>query len=163
LYGSAALLPERRNLANLRKPGAGPPDVGGPDRHPSAGIIACGARKFLIAFNVNLKSKDTAAARRIASAVRESSGGLPCVQALGLELASRGLTQVSMNLTDFETTPLHVAFLAVESEAARTGIEIEESELIGLIPRKAWELSSHVNMRLLGWNEGLILENRLPG
>jgi glutamate formiminotransferase len=155
LYEAAARLPHRRNLAEVRRRPLGTPDIGGPQLHPSAGAVAVGARKFLIAFNVNLDSRDVKVARRIAAAVRESSGGLACVKALGLELASRGLVQVSLNLTDFEVTPVQRALAAVQREAEKENVRVVESELIGLIPRRAWELSGGE------WDESRILENRL--
>jgi glutamate formiminotransferase/glutamate formiminotransferase/formiminotetrahydrofolate cyclodeaminase len=137
-YEAAALAPERRRLERIRR-GDLAPDMGGPALHPTAGATVVGARKFLIAFNVNLATTDVEIARRIARKVRESSGGLPCIKALGLPLASRGLAQVSMNLTDFEVTPLDVVFEAVRKEAAREGVEIRETEIVGLAPRRALE------------------------
>ncbi|HMD49534.1 MAG TPA: glutamate formimidoyltransferase, partial [Bryobacteraceae bacterium] len=110
-YEAAAMSPDRRLLENCRRGGfENPriaPDVGGPALHPSAGACIIGARKILIAFNVNLKTDDLQVARDIARKIRASSGGMPFVKALGLPLAKRGLVQVSMNLTDFEQTPLH--------------------------------------------------------
>ena len=101
-----------------------------------------GARKFLIAWNINLHSRDLAAARAIARAIRESSGGLPAVKALGLALVSRGQVQVSINLVDFEVTPLHVVYQAVAALCRQSGIEIAGSELIGMIPPAALEASA---------------------
>ena len=171
-YGEAARRPERRRLDFVRRGGfealvatsADPerqPDIGGPALHPSAGATAVGVRKFLVAFNVNLATEDLATAREIARAVRESSGGLPAVRALGLALPSRGLTQVSMNLVDLDITPLHVAFERVLYEAARRGIEALESELIGLAPRTALEQAAAGLLRLRDFRPGMILENRL--
>src|SRR5262249_32636345 len=134
-YEYAALREECRNLADVRKL-TQPPDLGS-KAHPSAGCMAVGARKILIAYNVNLRSNDVAAARAIAKSIRQANGGLPAVKALGLMLESRGLAQVSMNLVDYEITPPHVAFLAIEREARARGIEVESSELIGLIPQRA--------------------------
>jgi glutamate formiminotransferase/glutamate formiminotransferase/formiminotetrahydrofolate cyclodeaminase len=159
-YEAAALAPERRNLAHVRSRRAGAPDLG-LDPHPTAGAVAVGARKFLIAFNVNLQSNDLGAARAIASEVRESSGGLPCVKALGLPLASRGIVQVSMNLTDFELTPLAQAFLAVRGAAHARGIEIAGSELIGLIPRRALAGTEALDFRWENFRPDSVLEVRL--
>jgi len=156
LYEAAARIPERANLANVRKPGVGDPDIGGPERHPTAGAIACGARKFLIAYNVNLRSNDLAAAKEIAATVRG-----PAVKALGLRLDSLGIVQVSMNLVDFERTPIHEAFQAVERLAADRGIAVLESELIGLLPKRAWELSRNYNLRWREPVESCILEDKL--
>jgi len=161
LYEAAARAPERRNLAHVRRLPLGAPDIGGPGLHSSAGAVAVGARKFLIAYNVNLDSRDVAAARRIAAAVRESSGGLACVKALGLELSPRGMVQVSMNLTDFEVTPMHAAYEAVRREAEKESVRVAESELIGLIPLKAWEISKGHDLRFRDWDESKILEKRL--
>jgi glutamate formiminotransferase len=166
LYEAAARRPERVSLANVRRgqfealftqmgeDRRRAPDIGDPVCHPTAGAVAVGARKFLIACNVNLKSPDIAIARRIARAVRFSSGGLPCVKAMGVMLASRGLAQVSMNLTDFEVTPIHVALEAVRHEAERLGAPVLETEIVGLVPRKALE----------GWGDqwsGQVLEDRI--
>ncbi|MBK5291178.1 MAG: glutamate formimidoyltransferase [Acidobacteriia bacterium] len=161
LYEEAARSPERRNLTQARKKPLGVPDIGGPGPHPSAGAVAAGARRFLIAYNVNLKSSDLTVAQVIAMRIRASSGGLPAVKALGLPLASQGIVQVSMNLIDFETTPMHVAFQAVCREASGLGVDVLESELIGLVPRRAWELSRGCDLRIRGWDESRILENRL--
>ena len=149
LYGAAAKRKDRRRLEKVRRGGFEQlgeilpedvgmrPDIGGPTLHPQAGACAVGVRKFLIAYNVELATLDLSIAREIAERVRESSGGLPAVKALGLALASRGRTQVSMNLTDFDRTPPHAAFEAVRSEAQTMGVEIIGTELVGLIPRRA--------------------------
>ncbi|HLK51406.1 MAG TPA: glutamate formimidoyltransferase [Bryobacteraceae bacterium] len=162
LYEAAAVRPECRNLADVRRNApACPPDFGGPELHPSAGAVVIGARKFLIAFNVNLATSDVGIARRIARTVRASSGGLPAVKAIGLLLASRNLAQVSMNLTDFEQTGVREAFEAVRAEAARYGIAIAGSELIGLIPQKALDLADVPALRMENFDPSMILENRL--
>lgn len=170
LYEHAARREDRRNLADVRrgefeglKHGERPPDIGGPAFHPTAGAIAIGARKFLIAYNVNLSGADLAVAREIARKVRASSGGLPCVKALGLPLESAGLAQVSMNLTDFETTPIRTAFDAVAAEAARLGAGVLESELIGLAPAAALDAGLAAHVKLRGFHPEMILENRLAG
>ena len=142
-YEAAALRPECRRLENIRKlaPATLPPDFGDTP-HPTAGCCVVGARKFLIAWNINLNSTDLPAARAIAREIRESRGGLPAVKALGLPLESRRQTQVSINLTDFEITPLHVVFQTVSHLCAQRGIEIEGSELIGMIPPAALAASA---------------------
>jgi glutamate formiminotransferase len=164
-YEAAALVPERRLLENCRRGGfenpAIPPDLGGPGLHPSAGACIIGARKILIAFNINLQTDDVAVARTIARKIRTSSGGLPFVKALGLPLAGRGLAQVSMNLTDFEQTPLHVVFDTVAREAAAHGVSIAGSEIIGLVPKKALEDAAAHYLRCENFENGLVLENRL--
>ena len=159
LYEAAALRPECRNLADIRRGAVPLPDFGGPALHPSAGAVVVGARKFLIAFNVNLRTSDVAIARRIARAVRFSSGGLPCVKAMGVLLASRNLAQVSMNLTDFEQTPISVAFEAVRAQAALCGVAIAGSEIVGLVPRQALDPDAAAYLQLE--NSRSILENRL--
>ena len=164
-YEAAATSPERRLLENCRRGGfENPriaPDLGGPALHPSAGACIIGARKILIAFNVNLKTDDVQIARDIARTIRASSGGMPFVKALGLPLAERGLAQVSMNLTDFEQTPLHVVFDAVQREAAARGVGIAGSEIIGLIPKKALEAAAAHYLQCENFENGLVLENRL--
>jgi glutamate formiminotransferase len=164
-YEAAARTPERRMLENCRRGGfENPniaPDVGGPELHPTAGACIVGARKILVAFNINLATEDVAIARAIARKIRASSGGMPFLKALGLPLAERGLAQVSMNLTDFEQTPLHVVFEAVAREAALYGVEIAGSEIIGLIPEKALEDAAVHFLKCENFEPGLVLENRL--
>jgi glutamate formiminotransferase len=172
-YGDAALTEDRRKLENIRRGGfeelvkALPgdprrrPDTGGPAVHPSAGATAIGVRKFLIAFNINLASADVSIARSIAKTIRESSGGLPAVKALGLELRSRGLTQVSMNLTDFERTSLYEVYGWVKHEAARLGTHIAGTELIGLVPRKALETAAAQFLQIENFDSAAVFENRL--
>ncbi len=159
-YESAAASEERRPLENIRRGGL-PPDLGGPAPHPTAGACVVGARKLLIAFNVNLATPDVKIARAIARKVRASSGGLPFVKAIGVSLESRGLAQVSMNLTDFERTPLHVAFEAVRTEAAALGVGIAGTEIVGLMPAKAFDLAAAHSLRCENFSDGLILEDRL--
>ena len=154
LYEAAARRPERVNLENIRKGQfeglreevrTNPdrhPDFGGPELHPTAGATVVGARKFLIAYNINLNTPDIAIAKRIAKKIRYSSGGFPYVKAMGVPLASRNLAQVSMNLTDFEQTPIHQVFEAVRAEAALDGVEIAGSEIVGLIPNKALAMTA---------------------
>jgi len=172
-YERAALRPERLRLENVRGKGfeqlradiaTNPeraPDIGENRVHPTAGAIAVGARPFLIAFNVNLRTDDLRIARDIARVVRERDGGLPFVKALGFELKSRGVVQVSMNLIDYEQTSIARAFAAVESEARRQGIEIAGTEIVGLLPRSALDRSAPYFPRLENFRETLVLENLL--
>ena len=137
------------------------PDLGGPLLHPTAGAVIVGARKLLIAYNINLKSTDLSIARSIAKRIRSSSGGFPALKALGLPLESRGLVQVSMNLTDFELTPIHVVFSEVVRLAALYGVEVADTELIGLMPRKALETAAAGLLKLSQFDSMCVLENRL--
>jgi len=153
-YEAAASSPDRKPLENVRRGGfehpALLPDLGGPALHPTAGACAIGARKLLIAFNINLDTDDLAIAKAIARKIRASSGGLPFVKAMGVPLASRKLVQVSMNLTDFEQTPLHRVYAAVLSEAAAHGVTIAETQIVGMVHRKALEgLPDHVAHALM--------------
>ena len=149
-YGAAATRTERRAVRDIRRgeyeglaarlaDPAWCPDCGPAVFHPRGGAMAIGARDILVAYNIWLDSSDLSAAKAIASAVRESSGGLPCVQALGLPLERRGLVQVSMNLLDYRRTGIARAYDAVAAEAARRGIPIKRAELVGLAPRAAFE------------------------
>jgi glutamate formiminotransferase len=164
-YEAAATSPDRRMLEYCRRGGFEKPnvvpDLGGPALHPSAGACIIGARKILIAFNINLQTDDVSVARQIARKIRTSSGGMPFVKALGLPLAKRGLAQVSMNLTDFEQTPLHEVFDAVRREAAARGVAIAGSEIIGLVPKKALEDAAAHYLQCENFESGLVLENRL--
>jgi glutamate formiminotransferase len=172
-YEAAALKPDRVRLEDIRRgefeaisqevlfDETRQPDLGGPFLHPTAGAVIVGARKILIAYNVNLRTKDLDLAKAIAAKIRTRGGGFPCVKAIGLRLASRGLVQVSMNLTDFEQTPPHVVFSEITRLAAAQGVEIEESELIGLMPRKAVELAAAGLLKLSSFDRGCVIENRL--
>jgi len=173
LYAAAARRPERVNLENIRhgqfegvrkEIRSNPdrhPDFGEAALHPTAGATVVGARKFLIAFNVNLRSPDVAAAQAIARKVRASNGGLPCVKAMGVELKTRGMAQVSMNLTDFETTSLARVFDAVSREAAALGIAVAGSEIVGLVPRGALDGAAVEYLKVENFSRDLIVENRL--
>lgn len=173
LYEAAARRPERARLENIRRgqfealreavlrdPDRRP-DIGGPELHPTAGALIAGARPFLIAWNVNLNTPDVAVAQRIARRIRASSGGFPCVKALGLPLESRNLAQVSMNLTNFEVTSVHTVFEAVKAEAARDGVTIAGTEIIGLIPKAALECAAGHFLQIEGFRPSMILENRV--
>jgi glutamate formiminotransferase len=173
LYEAAARRPDRANLANLRRGrfeglreevrfnAERLPDFGEAALRPTAGACVIGARKLLIAFNVNLTTTDVKIARSIARTVRFSSGGLAAVKALGLYLDSRGYAQVSVNLTDFEVTPLCAVFEAVRLAAEIHGAGISGTELIGLIPRKAWEGTANCAMRFENFHPDLILEDQV--
>ncbi len=137
------------------------PDFGPPLIHPTAGAIAVGARFFLIAFNVVLKSHDLGVARQIAKAIRTSSGGLPSVKAMGVPLPSRQFVQVSMNLTDYRESSLRMAYEAVKREANRNGVDILESEIVGLMPQAAWDEKLWNDLKLRPMKSDPILEHRL--
>lgn len=148
LYAESALRPENRELPRLRRGGFEAlearmasselvPDYGPNRPHPTAGAIALGVRPLLIAYNVELRTPDRALAQAIARRIRASGGGLPHLRALGFELSNPARAQVSMNLTDFRVTSLAAAFDAVEREAARLGVEVSRSEIVGLIPEAA--------------------------
>jgi glutamate formiminotransferase len=172
-YEAAAERPDRAGLENIRKGGfeglrnevlADPgraPDLGGPGLHPTAGATVVGARKFLIAYNIHLNTPDVAIAQRIARTIRYSSGGLPYVKAIGVDLKSRQLAQVSINLTDFEQTPVHRVFEMVKREAQRYGVEVAGSEIVGLIPKRAIEMTAAFYLQIENFRESQVLENRL--
>jgi len=171
LYEAAANTPERQNLENIRRGQfegirddiatnpARKPDFGEAQLHPTAGACVVGARKFLIAYNIFLNTPDVAIAKRIAKAVRFSTGGLRFVKAAGFLV--RGQAQVSMNLTDFEQTPIHRVFEMVRSEAVRYGTTPASSEIVGLIPKKALEQAAEWFLQVENFDSSLILENRL--
>jgi glutamate formiminotransferase/glutamate formiminotransferase/formiminotetrahydrofolate cyclodeaminase len=159
-YEAAALRPEYRRLESIRRGGL-LPDLGGPEPHPSAGACVVGARKFLIAFNVNLRSADLEAARSIARQVRASSGGLATVKAIGVPLPSRGIVQVSMNLTDFEMIGIYEAFGAVRRAALERGIEVLSTQLVGLIPRKALEGGDPASLKFADFGPQRVLDERI--
>lgn len=172
-YERAAFKPDRVNLEDVRRGAlellreqiavepARAPDVGPLVVHETAGAIAVGARPFLIAFNVNLKTADVAVAKQIARTVRGRHGGLPFVKALGFTLSTRGLVQVSMNLVNYETTGMTAAYNAVRDEAARLGVEIASTEIVGLVPEKALDRRADYFTKLESFSEDKILEHRL--
>jgi len=172
-YERAALRSDRVRLENVRgkgfeqlreEIGTNPdraPDVGHPKLHETAGAIAVGARPFLIAFNVNLKTSEVAIARHIARRVRERDGGLPFVKALGFELRARGLVQVSMNLTDYEQTTMARAFDAVSEAASALGVEIAGAEIVGLVPRAALDRNGSYFAMLEKFRATVVLEDLL--
>jgi glutamate formiminotransferase/glutamate formiminotransferase/formiminotetrahydrofolate cyclodeaminase len=173
LYERAATAPHRTNLEAIRKGGlegltarmrddpAWQPDFGPRAPHPTAGATVVGARAPLIAFNVNLNTGDLETAKAIAKKVRFSGGGLPYVKAIGVELASRRLVQVSMNLTNFEETPIHVAFEAVKAEAEMRGVQVAGSEIVGLVPQQALLHAAQRFLALEQFDPNQVLETRL--
>src|SRR4051812_5689883 len=170
-YEAAATSPERQGLENIRRGQfegirdeiatnpARRPDVGDPRIHPSAGATVVGARKALIAYNVFLNTTDVDIAKKIAKAVRFSSGGLRYVKGMGVPV--RGLAQVSMNLTDFEQTPIARVFEYVKREAARYGVQPLSSEIVGLIPKKALEGAAEWFLQVENFDSSLFRKNRL--
>ena len=162
LYEKAASRLDHESLPKIRQKGNQEvrPDFGPSRLHPTAGAVVIGARSHLIAFNVFLDSVDGGAAREIAARVRESSGGLPGVRALGLFLAKRSQAQVSMNLTDYGRTSLGEVFERVEREAQKRGLKVDSAEIVGLVPRAALAGLATKELRLENEND-FILENRV--
>ena len=172
LYEAAASQPERRALQDvrrgqfeglaekLRRP-EWQPDFGPAVPHPRAGAVAIGAREILVAYNVNLATGRLDVARRIASVVRESSGGLPCVKAMGIALTNRGIVQVSMNLTNIDRTSMATVFEVILREADRDGVDVLESEVVGLLPARALVDPAARHLRLLQFGPERVLETRL--
>ena len=139
------------------------PDEGPQALHPRAGATVVGARPFLVAFNINLSTPDVALAKRIAQTIRAAKGGYVNCRAIGLELEDRGITQVSINMTDHTATPLHRVFETVKSEAARYGVNVVGSEIIGLTPMQALLDAADFYLRLEGFKRDQVLEARLLG
>ena len=172
-YEAAARRADRVNLENVRRGQFEglrqemkhnhdrQPDVGEPKLHPTAGVTVVGARKFLIAYNVNLNTSDVAIANKIAKAIRFSSGGLRYVKSMGVELKARNLAQVSINLTDFEQTPMHRVYEMVKREAERYGVAPVGSEIVGLIPKKAIEMAADFFLQLENFSPAQVFENKL--
>src|SRR3979490_123270 len=172
-YEAAACRPERANLENIRrgqfeglreefkKNPDRQPDVGEPKLHPTAGVTVVGARKFLIAYNVNLNTSDVGIANKIAKAIRFSSGGLRYVKSMGVDLKGRDLAQVSINLTDFEQTPMHRVYEMVKREAERYGVMPVGSEIVGLIPKKTIEMAADFFLQLENFSPAQVFENKL--
>jgi glutamate formiminotransferase len=172
-YEAAATRPNRTNLENIRRGQfeglreemrtnlERQPDVGEPKVHPTAGVTVVGARKFLIAYNVNLNTADINIANKIAKAIRFSSGGLRYVKSMGVELKARNLAQVSINLTDFEQTPMHRVYEMVKREAERYGAVPVGSEIVGLIPKKAIEMAADFFLQLENFSPAQVFENKL--
>jgi len=172
-YEAAATRPDRVNLENVRRgqfeglreemkrSHDRQPDVGEPKVHPTAGVTVVGARKFLIAYNVNLNTPDVGIANKIAKAIRFSSGGLRYVKSMGVELKARNLAQVSINLTDFEQTPMHRVYEIVKREAERYGAVPVGSEIVGLVPKKAIEMAADYFLQLENFSPSQVFENKL--
>jgi glutamate formiminotransferase len=154
--GALELLREEIAIVTERKP-----DAGSSITHATAGAIAVGARPFLIAFNLVLRTKDVTVARQIARTIRFRQGGLPFLKALGFQLHSRGFVQVSMNLVNFEVTGMTEAYNAVEREAERLGVEIESAEIVGLVPEAALDRNAAYFPKLVNFSESKILEYRI--
>jgi glutamate formiminotransferase len=175
LYGQAARLPERQDLAKVRAGqfegirdaiGTDParrPDIGEPRVHPTAGAVAIGARPVLIAYNAYLTTGDVSVAKRVARAVRGRDGGLSEVKALGFEIHERQRAQVSMNLTDYRRTPVHRAVEAVRREAARFGVGVEETEVVGLVPEDALFDAAEYYLQLNSFDRSTVLERKVRG
>jgi len=172
LYEDSATADGRRNLADVRKgefeglaakmeSPAWKPDFG-PDRpHPTAGAVAVGARPPLIAYNINLGTRDLAVADRIAKAIRHIGGGFRYVKAMAVDLADRGLVQVSINMTNYRKTPLHRVFECVKSEAERHGVQIVASEIVGLTPAEALYMAAEHYLRIENFSSDQVLESKL--
>jgi glutamate formiminotransferase/formiminotetrahydrofolate cyclodeaminase len=172
-YEAAAKRPDRVNLENVRRGQFErlreemkhnhdrQPDIGEPKLHPTAGVTVVGARKFLVAYNVNLNTSDVSIANKIAKAIRFSSGGLRYVKSMGVELKARHLAQVSINLTDFEQTPMHRVYEMVKREAERHGAAPVGSEIVGLIPKKAIEMAADFFLQLENFSPAQVFENKL--
>ena len=172
LYEDASADPARKNLEDIRRgefeglakkmaTAGWAPDFGPPAPHPSAGAAVVGARMPLIAYNINLATDRIDVAKKIAAAIRQSSGGFRYVKAAGFKLEDRGVVQVSMNLTNYEKTPIFRVFEAVKREAARYGVSILESEIVGLIPSAALAGAAEFYLQLEGFKPDQVLENKL--
>jgi glutamate formiminotransferase len=172
LYEEASADPARRNLEDIRRgefeglaakmaTAGWAPDFGPAVPHPSAGASVVGARMPLIAYNINLATDRIDVAKKIAAAIRQSSGGFRYVKAAGFKLEHRGIVQVSMNLTNYEKTPIFRVFETVKREAARYGVSILESEIVGLIPSAALAGAAEFYLQLEGFKPDQVLENKL--
>ncbi len=172
LYEEAATTPSRRNLEDIRRgefeglaakmaAAEWAPDFGPTQPHPSAGAVVVGARMPLIAYNINLATDRLDVAKKIAAAIRQSSGGYRFVKAMGIALADRGIVQVSMNLTNYEKTPIFRVFETVKREAARYGVAVLESEIVGLVPSAALTATAEFYLQLDAFTPAQVLENRI--
>jgi glutamate formiminotransferase / 5-formyltetrahydrofolate cyclo-ligase len=172
LYEEASSNPLRKNLEDIRRgefEGLGAkmttdgwaPDYGPPAPHPTAGASVIGARMPLIAYNINLATDRLEVAKKIAAAIRFSSGGFRYVKAMGMTLADRGIVQVSINLTNYEKTPMLRVFEAVKHEAERYGVNVLESEIVGLVPSAALVDAAQAALQLAGFTRTQLLETRL--
>ena len=172
LYEEAAAHPSRKNLEDIRRgefeglaakmaTAGWAPDFGPSTPHPTAGATIIGARMPLIAYNINLATDRLDVAKKIASAIRQSSGGYRFVKAMGIPLAERGIVQVSMNLTNYEKTPIFRVFETVKREAARYGVTVLESEIVGLVPSAALTATAEHHLQLAHFTSAQVLENTL--
>ena len=172
LYEEASTNPARKNLEDIRRGEfegltakmSAPewaPDFGPSAPHQSAGAAVIGARMPLIAYNINLATDRLDVARKIAAAIRQSSGGYRFVKAMGITLEDRGIVQVSMNLTNFEKTPIFRVFETVKREAARYGVAVLESEIVGLVPSAALTAAAEFYLQIDGFKAEQVLENKL--
>jgi len=173
LYETACIVPIRQRLEVIRQGGikglasrmaTDPlwrPDFGPRQPHPTAGVVVVGARHPLIAFNVVLQTAEVPIAQSIAKTIRTSEGGLPSLKAIGIELTSRGLAQVSMNLINYHETSIQDAFDIVQQEAEKFHVGIKESEIVGLIPQEGLPLNPQARLKLRSWNPDQVLETRL--
>src|SRR5262249_48131623 len=172
LYEEASNNPARKNLEDIRRgeyeglaekmTAAGwAPDFGPSAPHPTAGASVVGARMALIAYNINLATNRLDVAKKIAAAIRHSSGGYRFVKAAGFSLDDRGIVQVSMNLTNYEKTPIFRVFETVKREAARYGVSVLESEIVGLVPSAALAAAAEHYLQIEGFKADQILENKL--
>jgi len=173
LYEAAATKPERVNLANVRKGDyeglkkeikTNPerkPDFGPAKMHPTAGAMVVGARKFLIAYNVNLDTQDVEVAKEMAKLIREKDSGFPAVKALGFEIKDKGYVQVSINLCDFEQTNMDKVFRKIKSEAEKRGVKVLGSEIYGMVPKAALEGLNLDELQLIDFKKEQILEENL--
>lgn len=162
-YGEAARRDSRKRLEKVRRQGfdGAPPDIGNIPVHATAGASVVGARQFLLAYNFDLVTADVAIATKIAHAVRESSGGFKFVKAIGLYLESRKRAQVSMNLTDFTQIPLEELYHRIQQMAQELGTSVADGEVIGFVPRAAYQQDPAFFARASNFNESRIIETRL--
>jgi glutamate formiminotransferase len=171
-YGYAAKVPGRKELSDVRRGGyealqskminsSDAPDVGKPEFNARTGATAVGARDLLVAYNINLNCADLRLAQKIASQIREKGGGLKHVRAIGVILKSRGIAQVSINLTNCKKTPLKTIYDEVRKQAAERSIEILESELIGLVPKCAFAGTTPKYLKLKDFDKKRLLETHL--
>jgi glutamate formiminotransferase len=172
LYEEASTNPVRKNLEDIRRgefeglaakmaTEGWAPDFGPREPHPSAGAAVIGARMALIAYNINLATDRLDVAKKIAAAIRQSSGGYRYVKAAGFKLEDRGIVQVSMNLTNYEKTPIFRVFETVKREAERYGVSILESEIVGLVPSAALNAAAQFYLQIEGFKPDQVLENKL--
>jgi glutamate formiminotransferase len=172
LYEEASTNPARKNLEDIRRgefeglaakmaTDGWAPDFGPRAPHPSAGAVVIGARLALIAYNINLATDRLDVAKKIAAAIRHSSGGYRYVKAAGFKLEDRGIVQVSMNLTNYEKTPIFRVFETVKREAERYGVSILESEIVGLVPSAAINAAAEFYLQIEGFKPDQVLENKL--